>query len=218
MERKSALVYAGFALLGFVLAAILLRGGQGPALGTVAPHDALPPFQLASSDDARALRTEVAMLRRALVSIYCELRGVGPSGGFCLDAKNAGHSGGNDILPRELAEQLAVLFSGARVVNLGAGIGHYELFWATLPAGLPRPASVRSCDGAENIGEFALRDPASGTPLVTYCTPHDLPTLKNPHHHFRKRVGWGRTGDNTLLPGRSEEEKKKKEKRLQCRS
>lgn len=120
-------------------------------------------------NDTQALRAEVAVLRRALASLFCELRGVGPTGGFCLDAKNNGHVGGNDVLPRELAVQLAALFDGASVANLGAGVGHYELFWAELPAGQPQPASVRSCDGAENIGEFALRHPISGEPLVSFC-------------------------------------------------
>ena len=165
-------------VVGFVCAALIFRGGQGAecsgALVRSAPAH-LPPGAAAAGalaapgDDVPALRLEVAMLRRALVSIYCELRGVGPTGGFCLEAQNSGHVGGNDILPRELAVQLAALFDGARVANLGAGIGHYELFWAAIPPGQPQPAAVRSCDGAENIAEFALRHPRSGDPLVAYC-------------------------------------------------
>jgi len=162
-------------LVGF-LAALIFRGGQGAdcSVALVAPElsaagAGTSKALAAPGDDLHALRVEVTMLRRALVSIYCELRGVGPSGGFCLEGQNGGRVGGNDILPRALAEQLAVLFDGARVANLGAGIGHYELFWAAIPSGQPQPAAVRSCDGAENIAEFALRSPKTADPLVTYC-------------------------------------------------
>jgi hypothetical protein len=178
MDRAAYGVNLVCLVVGFLCAALVLRGGQAPecsALVRAPPAQAQSPHQVAlpggggGGDEAQALRAEVAMLRRALVSIYCELRGVGPTGGFCLDAKNSGHAGGNDILPRELAVQLAALFDGARVANLGAGIGHYELFWAATPLGQPAPAAVRSCDGAENIAEFALRHPVTAEPLVTYC-------------------------------------------------
>lgn len=66
------------------------------------------------------------------------------------------------------------MIKGAHVADLGAGLGQYEKYFSefghagelTDPA--TRPLSIRACDGAENIEDFAFKDKA-GVPFVTYC-------------------------------------------------
>ena len=128
------------------------------------------------------LRTQVASLKRDLRRLNCEVKGVGPTGGFCLKPGSDGHVGGNGEISHGFATLLSEILAGAHVVDLGAGLGQYEKYWSTFghndelkPASM-RPASVHACDGAENIEDFANKD-ADGKPFVVFCdltSPVDL--------------------------------------------
>jgi hypothetical protein len=88
---------------------------------------------------------------------------VGATGGYCLSGD--GHVGGNDELNVAFAVELARLFAGGSVLDLGAGLGQYERFWGSQSEymdGVPAPGSVRACDGAFNI-----EDVTGGN--VTFC-------------------------------------------------
>ena len=137
--------------------------------------DELAPTELPHAPDigSKPLVVVEDALRAAAASraLWCEAHEVGLSGGFCLKAGTNGNVGGNGVISKEIATALAALFAGARVANLGAGLGQYEAFWerglasGALAAG---PAHVASCDGALNIEVFSLRN-ASGAPYVAYC-------------------------------------------------
>lgn len=119
-----------------------------------------------------ALRADVARLRSALGSLSCECKNVGPTGGFCLkpgDGKDGLGVGGNALLNDKLARELGKLFDGMKVADFGAGMGQYEAWWDGARArGEPAPASVRACDGAENIEAVGPRN-AAGEPAVVFC-------------------------------------------------
>ncbi len=128
------------------------------------------------------LRAQVASLKRDVRRMNCEVKGVGPTGGFCLKPGSDGHVGGNGEISHGFATLLSKTLAGAHVVDLGAGLGQYEKYWSTFghndelkPAAM-RPASVHACDGAENIEDFANKD-ADGKPFVVFCdltAPVDL--------------------------------------------
>ena len=103
-----------------------------------------------------ALRAEIALLKLDVRRLSCAAHGVGPTGGFCLEGTD-GNVGGNGEISRGYASVLANIFKGTNVVDLGAGLGQYEKYWAEgghsqdLADPASRPASVRACDGAANI-------------------------------------------------------------------
>lgn len=84
--------------------------------------------------------------------LSCQYRGVGPTGGFCLDAskKLLGDAG---CLAQPLASQLALLFANGSVIDVGAGAGTYGKFFSK------HARSVRwvGVDGAENVEEASNR-------------------------------------------------------------
>ena len=126
----------------------------------------------AASSEVAALRADVARLRSALGTLSCECKNVGPTGGFCLqpgDGADGVGVGGNALINAELARELGKLFDGASVADFGAGMGQYEAWWDGARArGEPAPASVRACDGAENIEAVGPRT-AAGAPVVAFC-------------------------------------------------
>jgi hypothetical protein len=93
-------------------------------------------------------------LRRQVGELSCRLNGIGPTGGFCLDeTKPEQNVGGNVFWSSGLSDKLSELFSGGSVLDLGAGLAHYEADWER--KGLINKAdgieSVRMYDGAENV-------------------------------------------------------------------
>ena len=81
---------------------------------------------------------------------------------------------GNSEISRPFATLLASVLKGANVVDLGAGLGQYEKYFdegghaGELRDPATRPASIRACDGAENIEDFAFKN-AAGVPYVSFC-------------------------------------------------
>ena len=134
---------------------------------------ALPP---APSTAAVAVGARVAQLRAALIALSCSCRGIGPTGGFCLQPPEIGGRyeagalvGGSASLSPGLAAALAELTAGLGVHNFGAGLGNYDLYWdAARAAGKPAPSRSAACDGAENIEAVAPLDSA-GQPRVKFC-------------------------------------------------
>jgi len=93
-------------------------------------------------------------LRRQVGELSCRLNGIGPTGGFCLDEKQVNQDvGGNSNWSPGLSTMLAELFSGASVLDLGAGLAHYEADWERkgLVGRSDGILSVRMFDGAENV-------------------------------------------------------------------
>lgn len=102
------------------------------------------------------LRADKASLRKTLGQLSCKHTGLGPYGGFCLDAEKTRATGGNDILSVPLADHLYSFLAGYTVLDLGAGVGQYERRWADLAKSFTAgtgPTRVRAFDGAENIDE-----------------------------------------------------------------
>ena len=102
--------------------------------------------------------------RRHAGALACDLRGTGPSGGFCLHGGQR-KSGGNHMMAQALAEVLSQLFANATVLDVGAGLGQYGSHFAA------HAPSVRwfGVDGAENIewatgGRVRFVDIADGLP------------------------------------------------------
>ncbi|KAG2427608.1 hypothetical protein HXX76_012261 [Chlamydomonas incerta] len=89
-------------------------------------------------DELAFLRRKVRALRIAYGSAYCDLHGIGPSGGFCLQppaatatataaaaaAATAGLVTGT-LLDRPLCAAVAKLVAGTHVADFGAGRGQY---------------------------------------------------------------------------------------------
>jgi hypothetical protein len=149
---KHAVVAVAGAVLLLSLVSLFLRGSIS---GSGAHHT----FSCALSENlpvdeqVAVLRAEKKALRREVGRLSCALNGVGPNGGYCL-SETVAAIGGNDILSTVLSEALFELFRASSVIDLGAGIGHYESHWVSLAErGLngPGPTSMRAYDGAENI-------------------------------------------------------------------
>jgi hypothetical protein len=106
------------------------------------------------AEQLAAAKRRVAALRRQVGELSCLLKGIGPTGGFCLNV-NRIHVGGNEMWTPALGNALATLFEGGSVLSLGAGLAHYEAHWER--SGLIGRGdgtgieSVRMYDGAENI-------------------------------------------------------------------
>jgi hypothetical protein len=148
--RHAVVAVAGAVLL-LPLASLFLRGSSGSVAHTFllcAPSD-----NITVDEQVAVLRAEKKALRREVGRLSCALNGVGPTGGFCL-SESVTTIGGNDILSTVLSEELFELFGGSSVIDLGAGVGHYERHWESLAEegkNGPGPTSVRAFDGAENV-------------------------------------------------------------------
>lgn len=134
-------------------------GDHGGGLRTRAAG--VPQLALdAAAAQVESLRAQKAALRKQLGALSCEARGVGPTGGYCLNASTALELGGNNGISFPLADRLLTEFSGATVLDLGAGAGQYALYWeqkrrsaadgggSDVP---PLPLTWTPFDGAENI-------------------------------------------------------------------
>ena len=109
--------------------------------------------QLATALEAAKKRS--SLLRRQVGELSCRASGIGPTGGFCLDP-NAPFSdvGGNSMWSPGLGGSLMRLFAGGSVLDLGAGLGQYEMNWVREGNVGSRPdqiSSLRMFDGAENV-------------------------------------------------------------------
>eukprot|EP00966_Prymnesium_polylepis_P168515 3896209-Prymnesium_polylepis.1 len=71
---------------------------------------------------------EARRLRNELGTLSCALRGVGPTGGYCLRPGRKTRIGGNDCVAETLAAHLARRFT--RILDLGAGLGQYGRWFA----------------------------------------------------------------------------------------
>jgi SAM-dependent methyltransferase len=144
---RARVVAVGCAVLVFASVLFLLAGmGRGPSSSqTSTPADAV----------IATLRAEKLALRREVGRLSCALNGVGPNGGFCLSETGVGGPAvGGNILPPLLSTALFELFGGSSVIDLGAGVGHYERHWESLAEEGKNgfgPTSVRAFDGAENV-------------------------------------------------------------------
>jgi 2-polyprenyl-3-methyl-5-hydroxy-6-metoxy-1,4-benzoquinol methylase len=139
-------------------------GASIAAAAAVAQSSANADASAAAADEAyRAAASSRAARREAGRAACAAGSGVGATGGYCLSGD--GHVGGNDVLNIAFAVELARLFEGGSVLDLGAGLGQYERFWSRPGmhlVGIPAPRSVRACDGAFNI-----EDVTGGN--VTFC-------------------------------------------------
>lgn len=71
----------------------------------------------------RAQNDALLKHRVAYGELFCKLHGIGPTGGFCVNGtKNVG---GNAVWDPPVCTQLAKLFAGKSVLDLGCGLGHY---------------------------------------------------------------------------------------------
>jgi hypothetical protein len=142
------------AALGAVCKGGAVAGGGGGGLRAAA----VPQPQLA----LESLRAQKAALRKQLGALSCEARGVGPTGGYCLNETQL-EIGGNNGISFPLADRLLSEFGGATVLDLGAGAGQYALYWAQKrreraeeeqrgdDEAPPLPAAWTPYDGAENV-------------------------------------------------------------------
>jgi len=103
-------------------------------------------------DDVSTLRKEKYEIRRQFGELSCACKAIGPTGGYCLDIHTS-KIGDNNILPVEMATRIYKLLKGKHIIDLGAGIGHYEEHFNNLNTANPGsgPASWIAYDGAENI-------------------------------------------------------------------
>ena len=67
------------------------------------------------------LRNQYGTLRKAHGVLSCKCNGIGPTGGFCLNADKA-HVGGNEVWCPSLAKELRRLFDKQSVYDFGAGV------------------------------------------------------------------------------------------------
>ena len=108
------------------------------------------------SEKLLAEKRRSSKLRRQVGGLSCRLNDIGPTGGFCLDEKRIYQDvGGNSNWSPGLSALLAELFSGSNVLDLGAGLAHYEADWEQkgLVGRSDGILSVRMFDGAENVEE-----------------------------------------------------------------
>ena len=92
------------------------------------------------------LEEAAARWRKQAGELSCKFRGVGPTGGFCLDpAKKL--SGDAGCMPVKLAARLGNLFYNKSVLDFGAGAGLYGRYFAK------HAPTVRwvGVDGADNV-------------------------------------------------------------------
>jgi len=71
--------------------------------------------------------------RRLAGANACAVRGVGPTGGFCMNATGRSEQHSNGCLANRLADHLARLFTHSSVVDLGCGMGQYGERFARRP-------------------------------------------------------------------------------------
>ena len=106
-----------------------------------------------TEDDLVSLRDQKRLVRRKLGELSCKHRGIGPTGGFCLDLTKP-IEGANNALAVGMADRLFAFFRGLSVIDLGAGLGQYKAYWEALQRKLNNgtgPTTISAYDGAENI-------------------------------------------------------------------
>ncbi len=163
-----------------------------------------------------ASKQRAVSLRRQVGELSCRLNGIGPTGGFCLDVGRM-HVGGNELWTPALADALAVLFEGGSLLDLGAGLAHFEAHWDSrgLIGRSDGIESVRMFDGAENVElvtggrvRFAdLTEPLEDVPPADWVLSLEVGEhiaagnatrafIRNLHEHNRKGivVSWGVPG------------------------
>jgi 2-polyprenyl-3-methyl-5-hydroxy-6-metoxy-1,4-benzoquinol methylase len=72
------------------------------------------------------MRSQLEALQKLRIDygeLYCQLRGIGPTGGFCVD--NTAGVGGNERVDEPACATLAQVMSGKSVLDLGCGMGGY---------------------------------------------------------------------------------------------
>ncbi|PNH05346.1 hypothetical protein TSOC_008419 [Tetrabaena socialis] len=100
-------------------------GDRKAAAGASRPRQAA---HLLLRDEVAFLRHKVRTLRQEYGAVHCALKGIGPTGGFCLAAApntSAAGSKTGTLCDGRLCTALARLLAGQSVADLGAGLGQY---------------------------------------------------------------------------------------------
>jgi len=127
-----------------------------PALDRLDPLCICP---IPSQDDSASLAslaimtTRYKQVRQQLGALSCATKGIGPTGGFCLQ-KDTNDVGGNSQWCSPVAELLRAHFAGQSVYDFGAGLGWYgKVFVRPATSADPGPSEYHGFDGAENVEE-----------------------------------------------------------------
>ena len=109
----------------------LLATKAGDTANTDSSEQLLLRQELESSKESVQLLHEQArqlwQMRKEYGKMYCEAKGIGPRGGFCIP-KNASvgtNTLANDHLDQPLCDEMAAVLKGKTVLDLGCGVGNY---------------------------------------------------------------------------------------------
>jgi len=133
------IVVMGFIVAAAIFCVLVLKS-------SVAPPS--PSQHQASQEIVAALRQQIRGLmdmRVAYGELYCRLHGIGPTGGFCVH--DTTDVGGNSAWDAPVCKELAQLFAGKRVLDLGCGLGHYGRCLTAAGTGI----QWTGLDGSEGI-------------------------------------------------------------------
>ena len=139
------------------------NNGASQSSGLTLRGDACATLE-ACRDDWEVAQATWLMWRRAAGILSCQQHGAGPTGGFCQHLVSR-YKKTNECIAHGLASELALLFDGASVLDLGCGLGQYGAAFAN------SSSTVRwlGLDGAEGIaeatgGRVKFADLADGIP------------------------------------------------------